>query len=403
MKLITIHDNPLYYSGVGTMAGIICKELTEKHNFKIATIATALKNQKFDIVDVNDNWTLYPVDEKNIDGKIKLLFDLIEQTQPDAIWLMGDLHFFYWLLNIEDKIRSKVPLLYYHVWDNDPAPYYNEPLYKCFDYIGCISQLTHDIVKQVAPTVASDYIWHCVDEEKLTKIDSIKIKAFKIKYLNISEDSYVFLWSSRIAKRKQPHVIIRMFKQVVKMLGDRAVLIIHTRPEDDAQKLVSYINLLGLQSHIKISRELLTPELLNVMYNVADCVVNTSFAEGWGLDPTCALMLGKPIIVPQTGGLQDQFKKNKEGKAFGLIPIKHRNIVGAETAHYIHEDYVDEEKFVETMIQVATKTKTWVKNNYDFQWAQKHFKKENMVISWKTAIETSAKAFVPVSYRIEII
>jgi glycosyltransferase involved in cell wall biosynthesis len=47
-------------------------------------------------------------------------------------------------------------------------------------------------------------------------------------------------------------------------------------------------------------------EKLNVLYNVADVVVNMASNEGFGLATAEAITAGTPIVVNVTGGLQDQ-------------------------------------------------------------------------------------------------
>ena len=51
-------------------------------------------------------------------------------------------------------------MVYHHVWDNKPYPLYNKPFYSSNDKIVCISKVTHDIVKTVAPEVDSVYLPH---------------------------------------------------------------------------------------------------------------------------------------------------------------------------------------------------------------------------------------------------
>ena len=47
-------------------------------------------------------------------------------------------------------------------------------------------------------------------------------------------------------------------------------------------------------------------EHLSLLYNIADCTVNISDAEGFGLATPESLSCETPIIVNMTGGLQEQ-------------------------------------------------------------------------------------------------
>jgi glycosyltransferase involved in cell wall biosynthesis len=53
------------------------------------------------------------------------------------------------------------------------------------------------------------------------------------------------------------------------------------------------------------------PEALGFMYNMADCTINISDAEGFGLSYIESLSCGTPIIVNMTGGLQEQVTDGK--------------------------------------------------------------------------------------------
>ena len=82
---------------------------------------------------------------------------IIRNHRPVILWFMTDPRFFCWLWEIEYEIRSQIPMVYYHVWDNFPAPMYNAKFYNSTDVICAISKVTDAIVKKVAPAVESHY------------------------------------------------------------------------------------------------------------------------------------------------------------------------------------------------------------------------------------------------------
>lgn len=386
------------------MTELVFKTLTERGDYAVQYIATAIRHRSYEPVVVNPNLILYPIEEGDHAAKEKMLFDLLRASKPDAVWFMGDPHFHYDLFQIENKIRKQCPLIYYFVWDSEPTPHYLKDIYDCCDFIGCISNLTHEFVKKVkSEPDKSEYIWHCVDEEIFKPLPKEQIYATK-KALFGHEDSFVILWDSRLGRRKQPWLMLKMFKEFLKFADiSKTFLMFHTRATDNYTSLNEYAKHLGIWDNVKLNLELLTPEQMNVIYNVADCVVNTSFHEGFGLSTITALMASKPIIAPKIGGLQDQFKKDKDGNAFGLIPIIMRNPTASPTAYYIYEDYLDEEQFIKTLTNIYSKNKIWVMNQYDFEWARKRFAKENMINKWDDAIKKTIAEFKPIEYRTETI
>ena len=106
-----------------------------------------------------DDLIIYPVDGYGTQDSIR---SIIRTEKPDMLWFMTDPRFFGWLWEIEDEIRSLIPMVYYHVWDNYPYPTFNKVWYDSCDSIVAISKVTHDIVKNVSPDVKSYYLPHAV-------------------------------------------------------------------------------------------------------------------------------------------------------------------------------------------------------------------------------------------------
>ena len=73
----------------------------------------------------------------------------------------------------------------------------------------------------------------------------------------------------------------------------------------DALCDTSYVN-------VFFNQEKLTPEQMNMLYNVADVTVLMSSNEGWGLALTESMMTGTMIIPNSSGGMQDQCRFEDE-------------------------------------------------------------------------------------------
>ena len=80
---------------------------------------------------------------------------------------MTDPRFYGWLWEMENEVRANVPMVYYPVWDNYPAPVFNGIFYRSTDEVVCISKLTYDVVREVSPEVFSHHIPHAVNSEFL--------------------------------------------------------------------------------------------------------------------------------------------------------------------------------------------------------------------------------------------
>ena len=80
------------------------------------------------------------------------------------------------------------------------------------------------------------------------------------------------------------------------------------------------------------------------LYNFADVTVNISDAEGFGLATLESLSCGVPIIVTETGGLQDQVKRGKTNFGVGIKPIS-KAVIGSQQVPYIYEDRISQKDF----------------------------------------------------------
>ena len=88
----------------------------------------------------------------------------------------------------------------------------------------------------------------------------------------------------------------------------------HTDPKDvHGPNLEAIINELGLiNGEVMFSTGRVNSPDLTAMYNLADVTVSLSDAEGFGLSTMESLACETPIIVPQTGGLQEQIKNDRK-------------------------------------------------------------------------------------------
>ena len=168
----------------------------------------------------------------------------MQKERPDVLWFMTDPRFYGWLWEIENEVRANVPMVYYHVWDNFPAPSFNRPYYQSNDEVVCISKVTHEILKDVAPDTNSRYLPHAVNGEIFKKFKTAEDKqrvaniAAQLPGLenykpNSKNRKTIFFWNNRNARRKQSGTLIWWFKEFLDEVGhDKAMLIMHTDARD---------------------------------------------------------------------------------------------------------------------------------------------------------------------------
>ena len=359
IKVLTISDHPLSPSGVGIQTKNMCEALLKTGRYKIMSLGGAVKHQDLTPTHVKpygEDWMVYPVDGY---GNQEMIRSMLRTQKPDIVWFMTDPRFWEWMWMIDNEIRQNVPMVYYHVWDNYPYPVFNDGFYRSNDLIVSISKLTHDIVNEVTGgEVENIYHPHGVNDDFFKPMGEEEIKTMRQKHG--LGDKFIFFWNNRNARRKQSGSLVYWFNNFCTKIGrDKAVLIMHTDPQVPyGQDLDHLIHHFGANTgQIMISRDKVSEAQLAAMYNMADCTINISDAEGFGLATLESLSCGTPIIATMTGGLQEQVTDGKNWFGIGLEPAS-KSLIGSQQVPYIFEDRVSEEQVVSAMYNTSEEDRT---------------------------------------------
>jgi len=324
-KILLLSDDLRMSSGVGTMSkefvlGTIQHydwvqlggAIKHPENGKRVDMREAIKQE----TGVDGNLTIYPISGY---GSPDLLRQVMKMEKPDAILHYTDPRFWGWLYSMEHEVRQEIPIFYYNIWDDWPAPQYNENFYECSDLIMNISKQTVAIVKEVAknkPRTDWDctYLPHGVNkafypisvfEDEYKKVEAMK--------RNVTDDEveFVLFYNNRNIRRKMTSDVILAYKEFCDRLSPeetkKVCLLMHTQPVDEnGTDLPEVVRINCPDYKVYFSDRKLEPDELNHLYNVADVTINIASNEGFGLGTCESLMAGTPIIVNVTGGLQDQ-------------------------------------------------------------------------------------------------
>jgi len=336
-KVLLLCDDIRMHSGIATMAREFV--LNTAGRYKWFNLGAALKHPElgkvFDISnDINKRLGIDDAEVKvmpsNGYGDAAKVRQLIDLEKPDAIFIFTDPRYWIWLFDIEREIRSKIPIFWLNIWDDYPAPKYNEDYYDSVDLLMGISKQTVNINKIVlgekADSKIIEYVPHGIDEniffpvrakndDKLTE----NLNQFRKNMFGEKDIEFVVFFNSRNIQRKHPHDTIFAYQMFCDMIGKekakKCALVMHTeissnhgtdlRALKEALTDPEYCN-------IYFSTAKITPEQMNFMYNIADVNILISSNEGWGLSLTEAMMAGTMIIPNVTGGMQDQARFTDE-------------------------------------------------------------------------------------------
>jgi glycosyltransferase involved in cell wall biosynthesis len=188
------------------------------------------------------------------------------------------------------------------------------------------------------------------------------------------------------------HGFANFVNELEKKHGHRkAALIMHTDPSDiEGPNLVAVADHFGVLENVLFSKEKLSFEQMNALYNVVDAGVNISKNEGFGLLLLNMMQAGKPVIALKTGGMTEQVQDMETGYEHGVAiePAK-RALVGSQMVPYIYEDYCTQEQIAEAFMKLynmSPEQREEVGQNA-IKYVNKHFNYENMVAKWDSTLE----------------
>lgn len=386
-KILLLCDDIRMTSGISTMAREIV--IGTAHRFNWINVGGAIQHpeagKKLDVSADTSNMSgvpdasvfIYPT---NGYGSPELIRQFMETEKPDAIMIFTDPRYWVWLFQMENEIRKKIPVLYYNIWDDFPAPLYNKAYYESCDALMAISKQTKLINELVLEDKAKDkvitYVPHGINENhfypinEFMKDDWNKLQEKKQKLFGKNQPEFVIFYNARNIRRKCTSDLIAAYSLFCDAIGKEAAkkcaLLLHTQVRDEnGTDLQAVTDLLCDPEYQRVyfSDERLGTDGMNVLYNIADATALVSSNEGWGLSLTESMMAGRMIIANVTGGMQDQLRfVDEEGKWFTPskdVPSNHFgrhkkhgdwakavfpsniSIVGSIPTPYIYDDRCD--------------------------------------------------------------
>jgi len=347
-KIVLLCDDVRMHSGIATMAREIV--IKTAHKYKWHNIGAAInhpeKGKVLDLsADINKQIGIEDADVKvqpnNGYGDSMLIRTLMKQHRPDAIFIFTDPRYWSWLFEIEREIRNKIPIVWLNIWDDYPAPRYNENFYDSVDALMAISKQTkninHLVLGDKINNKVSKYVPHGIDDKVFKPVDqnSKEFVEFKSKLFNGKDIEFVVFFNSRNIHRKRPADTILAFRMFCDLIGKekakKCALIMHTAPTDNnGTDLRAVKEALCDPEYVNIffSADRLNSQQMNLLYNVADLTTLLSSNEGWGLALTESMMAGTMIAANVTGGMQDQMRfvddKGEWYTPSADIPSNHR-------------------------------------------------------------------------------
>jgi len=223
--ILLLSDDIRMHSGIATMGKEIV--LNTVHHFNWVNLGAAINHPDTGkVLDLSaDIEKTTKVEKPNVKlipnngyGNAGIVRKLLNQYNPDAIFIFTDPRYWTWLFEIEREIRNKIPIFYLNIWDDYPSPLYNKDFYNSVDLLMAISKQTKNINELVLAEESENkvitYVPHGIDHKQFYPIteedkDSYdKLQAFKKATLKDDSLEFVVFFNSRNIRRKNPGDVI---------------------------------------------------------------------------------------------------------------------------------------------------------------------------------------------------
>lgn len=365
--VLVLGDDFRLNSGVATIIREMIKRTAHRYNFvciggaanhaEYGTIQDASADMSKEI-GIPDAWVrIYPY---NGYGDIHIVRHLMEQDKPDMVFMMTDPRSYIWFWNeLEAEIRTKIPVFYYHVWDDVPPPHYNENFYRSCDHLAAISRLSYNVAnivwkkKPLPEPWQMSYIGHGTDLNNFYKLttenDLAEFSMFRRQVLGEELDRkmrFAILFNSRNIGRKNIPNIVVAFQEFLQKLTpaqrEECVLLLHTHPVDmNGTDIPALFRDIAPEVQHVFTPLLLHPRLMNFVYNMSDAVIQLSEAEGFGISGIEALASERLLIGNVLGGTQDYFGfKDENGNYLNTSHYNEKWLTNSDGRYKDHGEWV---------------------------------------------------------------
>jgi glycosyltransferase involved in cell wall biosynthesis len=165
-----------------------------------------------------------------------------------------------------------------------------------------------------------------------------KIPKLGRDYFGIPADHFLFFFAFdcySFIDRKNPYAIVDAFKVAFPLGNEKTGLIIKAmNAKESSESWMRLVSDIGSDKRIKLINETMDKTKLLSFKSECDCYISLHRAEGLGLGPMEAMLLGKPVIVTNYSGNTDYAKPDNSCLVnYSLIPVQ-------EGQYLFHENQV---------------------------------------------------------------
>lgn len=338
MKILTVTDSPLLYSGLARVHRNIIDALTEAgHNvlpcgwfaYTTETLSEMKRGAPAPELFYNSNGEqlqILPVPKRNNFNEVKAMYDIVMAYRPDVILTVGDFWDFYYMQALKVKCDFSFKWFAYLTIERDEIDEKLAPLFKYADMVAAPTQFGKSVLEPLCECPVR-CIPYGVDSKFRRLPDDVRAG---LREERDCTDKIRFITVAQNTLRKNIPALIQAVKLIAHRDPQRKLqFYVHSNTDRvDPQEQCFYdlrkiVEKLGMDDWFVFPEEGLSlfssiddDNLVNE-YNAADFFVSASTCEGYGLPLIEAMACGLPVIANGTSVMPEHLGAPTGDHAFG--------------------------------------------------------------------------------------
>jgi glycosyltransferase involved in cell wall biosynthesis len=356
IKVLAYCDSPTCATGFGTVSRNILSGLYSTGKFDVDILGINYwgdpHNFPFRIWPTGVNGERDPYGRKKVFGMIpKMEYDILFFLQDTFILdFLPELHKF-----LRSNGRDFRSICYYPV-DGVPKREWLQNIDACDRTVAYSEFGKAESMKAFPEMKEPVVIPHGANTRDYFVAPEKDVMAFRAQFFGSQSDKFVFTNLNRNQQRKDIPRTIAAFKEFQKQVPE-SLLYLHMAKKDQGWDLPEILKAYDLS----ISTDVIFPEnfgpnqgyprnIVNMIYNISDCVLSTTLGEGWGLSWVEAMATKTPVIMPGNTALVENITEDRGWLAKSGADASHFTVVPHDNE--IVRPLVDVDDMVKQMLEV---------------------------------------------------
>lgn len=312
---------------------------------------------------------------------------MIPQMEYDILFFLQDTFILDFLPTLIPQLRlngKKFKSICYYPIDGEPKEQWIKNI-SAVDYPVAYCEFGKEMSERMYPDVPElAVIPHGVNTREYYPHPESDVRAFREKYFGPHADKFVWTNLNRNQQRKDIPRTIAAFKEFRKEVPE-SILYLHAAKKDQGWDLPEVCKSYGLS----IKDDVIFPEnfgpnqgypreIVNMIYNISDCVISSCLGEGFGLSWIEAMATKTPVLMPDNTALTEFITEDRGYLIDSGSNSSLHTILGHDNE--VIRPLVDVEDMVKKMLHIY--------NNYEEakEKAENAYRWVNMSMDWQRSI-----------------